>query len=99
MIGVDRTEMSSKTNATNSNTVNGVAGLNIVICRDWESRKDCVCRRRQDAAVGVVKVAMRRAIMGMDVWRNVERGRSQVEGHICWIRGIDNRAFAVNIDR
>jgi hypothetical protein len=30
MIGVERTDMSSKANAKNSNTVKGVAGLNIL---------------------------------------------------------------------
>lgn len=36
--GVDNTDMSSKTNAANSNTVKGVAGLNMLIWRNWPSR-------------------------------------------------------------
>ena len=53
MIGVEITDMSSKTNAASSSTDRGVAGLNILKSEDPPSRNDCGCRRPQDAASGV----------------------------------------------
>jgi hypothetical protein len=50
MIGVEITEMSSKTNAASSSTVRGVAGLNILKSQDSPFRNDCGCQRPQDAA-------------------------------------------------
>lgn len=52
MIGVESTDMSSKTNAVNSSTVKGVAGLNILKSENLPFRNDCGCQRRQDAASG-----------------------------------------------
>jgi hypothetical protein len=52
MIGVERTDMRSKTNAANSKIVNGVAGLNILRSENWSFKRDSSCRRPQDAASG-----------------------------------------------
>jgi len=59
MIGVERTEMRSKTNAANSRIVRGVAGLNMTKWRESGCQSDCGCQRLQDAALEVVRFAMR----------------------------------------
>lgn len=58
-IGVEMTEMSSKTKAASSRIVNGVAGRNILKVWNQPPRNDCICRRLQDAAVECVELTMR----------------------------------------